>query len=111
MENVFAEPITKLPKADIPLEGVTAYVSQAETHQIIYMQFEKTVELKEHKHADQMGFVLEGKIDLTINGEKKTYSKGDRYHIRKGIKHSGKIYAGYADITIFMEPNRYNIKK
>ncbi len=74
------------------------------------MEFNEDVELAEHTHESQYGIVLEGKIELTINGVKKTYQKGDRYYIPKGIKHSGKIYAGYADITFFNEKNRYNPK-
>ena len=46
----------------------------------------------------------------TINGKTKIYSKGDRYFIPKGIIHSGKIFAGYADITLFNEKDRYNKK-
>jgi quercetin dioxygenase-like cupin family protein len=111
MNNIFPEPIRQLPIANIPLKGVTAYLSQSDSHQILYMLFEKTVELPEHQHADQIGFILEGKIELVINDEKKVYSKGDRYHIPAGIKHSAKIFKGYADITVFMEPDRYNIKK
>ena len=111
MKNIFPKPIQRFPEADIPLDGVTAYLSQAETHQTLYMQFKKTVELPEHEHADQIGFILEGKIDLTINGERRTYTKGDRYHIPAGIKHSAIIYAGYADITIFMQADRYSIKE
>ena len=110
MKNIFPEPIQKFPKADIPLDGLTAYISQADTHQTLYMQFERDVVLPEHAHADQIGFILEGKIDLTIDGENKTYSKGDRYHIPSGVKHSAKIYAGYADVTIFMQPDRYKEK-
>ncbi len=108
--SLFPESIRNLPKADIPLEGLTAYLSQAEDHQILYMQFDKDVELKEHVHSDQVGFVLEGCIDLIIDGEKHSFTKGDRYNIPKGIKHSGFIYAGYADITVFMEPDRYKVK-
>ena len=110
MKSPFPEPIKCLPKADISLDGLTAYLSQSDTHQILYMHFEKDVELPEHKHSDQMGFVLEGKIELKINGEMKIYTKGDRYHIPGGIKHSAKIYAGYADITIFMDVDRYKVK-
>ncbi len=111
MSEVFPDPIKNLPEADIPLEGIKAYLSQSDTHQIIFMEFEKDVELPEHSHAAQIGIVLEGKIDLTIGGKKETYTKGDRYYIPSGVKHSGKIYAGYADITYFDEPNRYKTKK
>lgn len=110
MKTIFPEPISTLPKADIPLEGLTAYLSQADTHQTLYMQFEKTVELLEHEHADQVGFVLEGKIELTVEDNTKIYTKGDRYHIPEGVMHSAKVHAGYADITIFMQRDRYKIK-
>ena len=108
--EIFSEPIRNLPEADIPLEGIKAYLSQSDTHQIIFMEFEKDVDLSEHSHAAQIGIVLEGQIDLTIEGKKKTYTKGDRYFIPEGVLHSGKIYAGYADITFFDEPDRYSMK-
>ena len=107
MENLFPEPIQKLPMADIPLEGVTAFLSQSETHQILFMQFDEDADLPEHAHAAQIGFVLEGRIDLTIDGQLHTYGKGDHYYIPAGVSHSGKIYKGYADITFFNEPERY----
>ena len=110
MNQVFPEPIRNLPEADIPLDGITAYLSQSDTHQIIFMQFEKDAYLPEHAHAAQVGIVLEGKIELVIDGIRKSYTKGDRYYIPEGVKHSGKIYAGYVDMTFFNEPNRYTKK-
>ncbi|MBU4525723.1 MAG: cupin domain-containing protein [Desulfomicrobium sp.] len=107
MTHVFPEPITNLPEADIPLDGITAYLSQSDSHQILFMQFEKDADLPEHSHAAQIGIVLEGNIELLIDGTRHLYTKGDRYYIPDGVKHSGKIYAGYADITFFNDPNRY----
>jgi len=54
--------------------------------------------------------VLEGKIDLIIDGLKNTFVKGDRYFITKDVIHSGKIYAGYADMTFFNQSDRYKDK-
>jgi quercetin dioxygenase-like cupin family protein len=110
MSEVFPEPIRSLPGADISLKGIRAYLSQAENHQIIFMEFQEDVDLPEHSHAAQVGIVLEGRIDLVIDGEKQTYMKGDRYYIPEGVQHTGKIYSGYADITFFNEPARYSIK-
>jgi mannose-6-phosphate isomerase-like protein (cupin superfamily) len=107
MTTIFSPPILDLPRADIPIDGVSAYISQAETHQIIFMEFEEDVNLQEHAHEAQAGFVLEGRIDLVIGGEPKTFTRGDRYYIPAGVPHSGRIYAGYADITFFNEANRY----
>ena len=107
----FPEPILNLPEADIPLQGIKAYLSQGDSHQIIFMEFSEDVELPEHAHEGQWGIVLEGKIDLTISGTKQMFAKGDRYYIPEGVKHSGKIYAGYADITYFDQKSRYKVKE
>lgn len=74
------------------------------------MRFEKDADLPEHSHAAQVGFVLNGTIELTIGGMKNIYHKGDIYCIPKGVKHSGKIHAGYADITYFNQSDRYKEK-
>lgn len=111
MKEIFPEPIRQLPEADIPLKGLRSYLSQSENHQILFMQFEEDVDLPDHAHAAQVGFVLEGKIDLVIDGKKQTFVKGDHYCIPAGVKHSGKIYSGYADITFFNEPSRYLAKE
>ena len=108
MSEFFPEPITKLPEADISLAGLKVYLSQSENHQILFMKFENSVDLPEHSHEAQVGFVLEGKIDIIIGGEESTFTKGDRYYIPSGAKHSAKVFAGYADITFFDEPNRYS---
>jgi quercetin dioxygenase-like cupin family protein len=110
MKSIFPEPILNLPEADIPLSGVKAYLSQGSDHQIIFMEFAEEVVLPEHSHASQLGVVLEGSIDLTIGGVPNTYRKGDRYFIPAGVKHSGMIHAGYADITFFGESGRYKTK-
>ena len=110
MSDIFPEPITNLPLADIPFDGVKAHLSQSENHQILFMEFSQDLELPEHSHEAQWGVVLEGKVDLTIDGVERTYSKGDRVFVPKGAKHSAKIYAGYADISFFNQNDRYKPK-
>jgi quercetin dioxygenase-like cupin family protein len=111
MESIFPEPIKNLPEADIPLDGVKAYLSQSENHQVIFMEFEKDVDLPEHSHDSQLEIVLEGKVDLNIEDKKKTYYKGDRFFIPKGAKHSARIYAGYSSIAFFNQKDRYKKKE
>lgn len=110
MPSIFAEPILNLPEADIPLKGINAYLSQGAGHQIIFMEFSEDVEIPPHAHESQWGIVIEGKIDLNFGGIKHTFTKGDHYFIPKGIEHSSKIYAGYADITFFNQKDRYKAK-
>ncbi len=110
MLSPFPEPIAQLPEAEIPFEGARARLSQGEDHQILFMQFDQDVDLPAHKHAAQWGIVLEGSIDLTIDGKQVRYLKGDRYFIPSGTLHSARIFAGYADITYFAQVDRYQIK-
>ena len=111
MSTIFPPPVLQLPEADIPLPGIKAYLSQGTSHQIIFMEFAADVDLPEHAHAGQWGIVLEGRIDLTIEGVSQSFRKGDRYYIPAGAKHSGKIYAGYADMTYFDQVDRYPVKE
>ncbi len=110
MSEIFPEPIRNLPEADIPLDGIKAYLSQGQNHQILFMEFSEDIEVPEHSHEAQWGVALAGKVDLTIDGVKHTYSKGDSVFIPKGAKHSAKVYAGYADISFFNEKDRYKAK-
>ncbi|MGD9210357.1 MAG: cupin domain-containing protein [Desulfobacteraceae bacterium] len=111
MKKIFPDPIRKLPKADIPIEGLEAYLSQSTDHQLVFMQFDRDVDLPEHAHAAQVGFVLDGVIELIIDGVKKQFVKGDIYYIPANVKHSGKVHAGYSDITFFAESDRYKAKE
>lgn len=111
MSSIFPAPIKSLPMADIPIKGCSAYLSQGESHQVIFMEFSEDAVLPEHSHDAQTGFVLEGRIDLVIGGAKNTYVKGDRYFIPEGVRHSGRIYAGYADITFFADCDRSGMRE
>ena len=110
MSRVFPDPIVNLPAADVPIDGVRAYLSQSEGHQIVFMEFSKEVDVPEHSHESQWAVVLEGRIDIVIGGEKLALGKGDQYFVPKGVKHSARIYAGYADVTFFNQQDRYRKK-
>ena len=109
-EALFPNVITNLPQADIPIEGLTSYLLQCADHQVIFMSFEKDVEIPEHSHEAQWGVVLDGEIELTINGERQICKKGDTYFIPKNVPHSAKIKAGYKDLTLFNQKDRYKAR-
>lgn len=110
MSATFPKPITGLPEADIPIKGIRAFLSQGPDHQIIFMEFSKDVDVPEHFHESQWGIVLEGRIDLTIDGVMKSYVKGDRFFIGKNVRHSARIHAGYTSMEYFNQADRYKAK-
>ena len=95
---------------DIPVLGIAGFLSQGHGHQVIFMNFTQDVDLPEHSHESQWGIILEGKIELVVEGIKKEYIKGDRYLIPKGAKHSGFINKGSAVIEFFNQNDRYALK-
>lgn len=57
-------------------------------------EFRKDAEVAEHSHAGQWAVVLDGEIELTVDGKKYVFKKGDTYYIPKGVKHSARIRKG-----------------
>ncbi|MGD1047447.1 MAG: cupin domain-containing protein [Candidatus Krumholzibacteriaceae bacterium] len=74
------------------------------------MEFSEDVTVPEHSHESQWAVVLEGRIDLVIDGRERTLVKGDQYFVPRGVKHSARIHAGYADVTFFNQKDRYRRK-
>ncbi|TKG94236.1 cupin domain-containing protein [Puteibacter caeruleilacunae] len=99
--------ISKFPKADIQLEGVDSRLIQAGEQQFIFMEFDNDVEVPPHSHNAQWGVVLEGEMEITISGKVHLLKKGDSYFIEKDEVHSAKIKAGYKDLTLFDQADRY----
>lgn len=106
-EKYFPEIIERHPGANIPVEGVTSHLIQAGSQQFIFMAFERDVEVPAHSHNAQWGVVLEGEMELTIDGQTRVLKKGDSYFIEKDVVHSAKIKKGYKDLTLFDQPDRY----
>jgi quercetin dioxygenase-like cupin family protein len=109
-DSQFPDIIANLPQAEIPIQGLTAYLIQGSNQQVVFMAFENAVAVSEHTHEAQWGIVIDGEIELTIDGNKMTYKKGDTYFIPKNITHSANIKAGYKDLTIFNQKDRYKAK-
>jgi len=110
MANVFPESLGKLPEADIPVPGLRAYLSQGPDHQILFMEFQEDVKIPAHSHAAQWTVVLQGRMDLEVEGVARSCRPGDRVFIPQGVRHSAHIHAGYADITFFDQKDRYKAR-
>ncbi len=107
----FPTVIKDLPEADMPFQGVKAWILQGEKHQLIFFEMQPTALVPEHSHNyPQWGMVIEGKMKLTINGETKTIKKGDDYLIPAKAKHKAKFLTKTQVIDLFSEKTRYKTK-
>src|SRR5512135_481636 len=103
----FPEFVTGLPEADIPFPGVRGWISQAQTHQVIFMDIEPIGNVAPHRHGAQWGIVVEGEMQLTIGGETRKYGPGDSYHIPADVEHAATFLARVRVIDVFADANRY----
>lgn len=99
--------ISVLPEVDIPFEGISGRLLQAESHQVVFMEASADTPVPEHSHRAQWELVIAGKVDLTINGEKRTYRAGDSFYIPEGTPHSALVHAGFRSVIFFDQADRY----
>jgi quercetin dioxygenase-like cupin family protein len=103
--------ITRLPEADTQFEGIRAWILQGEAHQLVFFQMEADKKVPEHSHDyPQWGMVIEGEMDLTIEGKTRNCKKGDEYVIPARAKHKAHFLAKSRVVDLFSEKTRYRTK-
>jgi quercetin dioxygenase-like cupin family protein len=105
--SIFPEPILHLPAVEVPVKGLETHLAQGDTFQIVFMSFEHDADIPAHSHAEQWEIVLEGMVDVTIDGKTARYRKGDRMHIPAGVVHAAFVHAGFCSMAYFDQPDRY----
>lgn len=107
----FPEVIKQLPEADIQFEGIKAWIVQGEKHQLVFFEMEPSANVPEHSHNyPQWGIVIEGKMELVIDGKTRICQKGDEYVIPAKAKHYAKFLSKSRVADLFSEKNRYRHK-
>lgn len=107
----FPQVITGLPEAEVPVEGICAWILQGEKHQLVFFEMAPYVIVPEHSHDyPQWGLMIEGEMELTINGKTRIVKKGDEYVIPAQAKHSAKFRCPSRVMDLFSEKTRYKTK-
>ncbi|MBI5582613.1 MAG: cupin domain-containing protein [Deltaproteobacteria bacterium] len=110
-KTLYPPMIEKLPEIDIPVPGVQGRLFQGTEMQAVFFSVEGTGEIPPHAHQAQWGVVLEGEMELTVEGRVRRYNRGDSYYIPAGATHSIRILSPLKALEIFDEPNRYRTKE
>jgi quercetin dioxygenase-like cupin family protein len=107
----FPEVITRLPEADVQLKGVRAWLLQGEKQQLVFFEMESHAQVPEHSHGySQWGIVIDGKMELIIEGKPRICQKGDEYIIPANAKHYARFLTRSRLIDFFSERSRYKPK-
>ena len=107
----FPEVITGLSEADIPFNGARAWILQGETHQLVFFEMDRSVQVTEHSHNyPQWGMVVQGEMKLTIDGKTRICKNGDDYVIPAKAMHYATFPRSSRVIDLFSEKARYKPK-
>ena len=106
------EYILNMHELDLPFppEMVKTHALRSERGLMVIFEIFQDVSLPAHSHLGQWGTVMEGCLELTIDGQTATYKSGDSYNVPSGVEHAVKVYAGSKLTDIFEEPDRYPLK-
>ncbi len=84
---------------------------QGEHHQLVFFEMGSSAEVPEHSHGyPQWGMMIDGKMELTVDGKPRLIEKGDEYLIPAGAKHSARFLSKSRVMDLFSEKSRYKPK-
>lgn len=71
------------------VDGVTLHAIGGEQVLLCRVNYEagKTVPLHHHEHTEQVMVIIDGEVDMTIEGEKRTLRQGDVVCVNRGLEH------------------------
>jgi len=108
--NSYPDIIKALPKVDINIEGVKAWLAQGDTFQIAFFEIQPGVIIPPHSHKAQYGIVVEGEMTLTIGDHRHKLKPGDSYFIPENVSHHATFHTLVRALDFFDEPDRYKTK-
>jgi quercetin dioxygenase-like cupin family protein len=111
LDSGYPEVITSLPEADIQFRDIRAWILQGEKTQLVFFEMEPSAAVPEHTHGyPQWGMVIDGEMDLIIDGKSMTCTKGTEYLIPAGAKHYARFHKKTRVVDFFSEKSRYRQK-
>ncbi len=95
----FPVSIRALPKTS--LLGVDVYVHDNGSSQVLFMELpaERTeVVVPTHTHDVEWGIVVEGEVEITVNGKAERHGPGATHHIPANAPHSIRFTPGTSSV-------------
>jgi quercetin dioxygenase-like cupin family protein len=97
---VFADWIAQFTQVEV-WDGLNANVLTGKAGQVGFFRATGDILVPEHSHAGQWGVVIEGTVELTIDGKLCILKTGEHYNIPAGVPHSAKVLAGTSFIDVW----------
>lgn len=100
----FPESVRRLPKGN--LAGIDIYIHDNGSSQVLFFELppgRPEVSVPIHTHDVEWGVVVEGRIDMTIDGRTEAHPAGTTHWIPAQVPHSFRFHPGTSSIHYFVE--------
>lgn len=97
----------RFPRAETPFDTIDTALFTEGRGTLVFQTFKSVTAIPEHEHDAQWGVVLEGRLDLVIEGTSLSVGPGESYHIAPHRRHSAIAAAGTQLIDIFADAHRF----
>lgn len=101
----FPEFIAALPEASFREEARVA-IHQGARSQVLFIEAVRDFAVPPHVHAAEWGVILEGEIEMTIDGKTELHRAGEEHVIPAGVEHAFAWRKGTRAVLFFDEPQR-----
>ncbi|MFJ5276808.1 cupin domain-containing protein [Streptomyces parvulus] len=102
--------IEKLPEVDVNFPGAIGNMIGGPDGQVVFWSFSDGGSVPPHRHGPQIGVVLEGRVDLTVEGTTRSWTAGQMFTIGNQEEHSAELAPGTRVIEVFEEADRHRAR-
>lgn len=102
--------VQSLPEADLQAPGLRGWLLQGDSGQVLYHESEAEADLPEHVRCERWGVVLRGRMELTVEGRIRVFTRGDMFHIPAGARHRTRVFPGFRAVEHLGERDGYRVK-
>jgi quercetin dioxygenase-like cupin family protein len=93
-------------------DGAIARAVHGERLTVAFVDLGANIKVPEHQHDnEQLGFVLRGKVTMTVGGEERELGVGDTYSIPSNVRHAAATGAEGATVVDVFAPIRTDWEK
>lgn len=98
-DDHFPPEIRALEDFDGPFD---AHRLTAEGCDVLFATYPAGTVIEPHTHdTDNVGVITKGCLALTVDGERRTYSLGEWYHVPAGVEHAAEFETDSAEIELW----------
>lgn len=111
MTRDFPSFVRTLPEADLGCPGLRGWVLQGERGCVLYSEAITEAALPEHAHAECWGVVVDGRMELTVDGYTRVYTRSDLYVVPPQVRHRARVFPGFRGVEHLSDPDLYPVRR